>query len=215
LSGGTFTYTHYTFESSLAVSNFSIRSVPGEEILTILGTMLLERHDKDLDLGRRHFERALRKKGDYVPAMIGMARVAEELGDDETAMNWFSRAIDREKEGGIALYFAGRHHLRRYLEAVQQMPERTDILLSLVWLSAWVGNEAGALGFLKMRANWLAGREKQVVSFVDVRSVAHRWLETYNETRPHDALGRVPPSVFRRRLELADMAKVSTLAWSI
>ena len=35
----------------------------------------------------------------------------------------------------------------------------------------------------------------------EVRELTYRWLETYNEIRPHDALGRVPPSVFRRRLE--------------
>ena len=34
-----------------------------------------------------------------------------------------------------------------------------------------------------------------------VREITYRWLETYNEMRPHDALGRVPPAVFRRQLE--------------
>ena len=35
-----------------------------------------------------------------------------------------------------------------------------------------------------------------------VREVTYRWLPTYTEVRPHDSLGRVPPVVFRRRLEL-------------
>ena len=38
-------------------------------------------------------------------------------------------------------------------------------------------------------------------SLNQVREVTYRWIESYNETRPHDALGRVPPAVFRRRLE--------------
>ena len=38
-------------------------------------------------------------------------------------------------------------------------------------------------------------------SLNQVREVTYRWLETYNEIRPHDALGRIPPAVFRRRLE--------------
>jgi len=38
-------------------------------------------------------------------------------------------------------------------------------------------------------------------SLSQVRELTYRWLQTYNETRPHDALGRVPPAVFRRRLE--------------
>jgi putative transposase len=44
-----------------------------------------------------------------------------------------------------------------------------------------------------------------------VREVTYRWLETYNETRPHDALGRVPPAEFRRRIEEPE---VSTFQWS-
>ena len=38
-------------------------------------------------------------------------------------------------------------------------------------------------------------------SLSQVREATYRWLQTYNETRPHDALGQVPPVVFRRRLE--------------
>jgi len=35
-----------------------------------------------------------------------------------------------------------------------------------------------------------------------VREVTYRWLPTYNEARPHDSLGRVPPAVFRGQWEL-------------
>jgi putative transposase len=35
----------------------------------------------------------------------------------------------------------------------------------------------------------------------EVREITEEWLEVYNERRPHDALGRVPPSVFRRTVE--------------
>ena len=34
-----------------------------------------------------------------------------------------------------------------------------------------------------------------------VREITYRWLEIYNELRPHDSLGRVPPAAFRRQLE--------------
>ena len=32
-----------------------------------------------------------------------------------------------------------------------------------------------------------------------VRQITHDWLITYNERRPHDALGGLPPSVFREQ----------------
>lgn len=44
-----------------------------------------------------------------------------------------------------------------------------------------------------------------------VREISYRWHGVYNEDRPHDALGRIPPSVFRQRCEAAG---ISTLAWS-
>jgi putative transposase len=34
-----------------------------------------------------------------------------------------------------------------------------------------------------------------------VREITHEWLYTYNEQRPHDALGGLPPSVYRQSLE--------------
>ena len=47
-------------------------------------------------------------------------------------------------------------------------------------------------------------------SLDDVRRITGRWVREYNEQRPHDALGKVPPSVFRRATE----AKNSTLELS-
>jgi putative transposase len=47
-------------------------------------------------------------------------------------------------------------------------------------------------------------------SLVDVRRITEAWIQEYNEERPHDATGRIPPSEFRRQIE----AKVSTLEWS-
>ena len=37
-------------------------------------------------------------------------------------------------------------------------------------------------------------------SLEEVREVTHQWLQSYNEERPHDALGSLPPAVFRERL---------------
>jgi len=39
-----------------------------------------------------------------------------------------------------------------------------------------------------------------------VREITYRWLITYNERRPHDALGGLPPAVFRKQ----KTAKIST-----
>jgi putative transposase len=44
----------------------------------------------------------------------------------------------------------------------------------------------------------------------EVRSISEECIREYNEERPHDATGRIPPSEFRRQVE----AKVSTLKWS-
>jgi len=37
-------------------------------------------------------------------------------------------------------------------------------------------------------------------SLEEVREITHQWLQSYNEERPHDALGSLPPAVFRERL---------------
>ena len=37
-------------------------------------------------------------------------------------------------------------------------------------------------------------------SLEEVREITHQWLQSYNEERPHDALGNLPPAVFREKL---------------
>lgn len=39
-----------------------------------------------------------------------------------------------------------------------------------------------------------------------VRNVTRPWKSTYNDVRPHDALGRIPPSAFRRAIEEAELS---------
>ena len=48
-------------------------------------------------------------------------------------------------------------------------------------------------------------------SLEEVREITHQWLQSYNEERPHDALGSLPPAVFRERL-LAGMNSTSDLS---
>lgn len=43
-----------------------------------------------------------------------------------------------------------------------------------------------------------------------VRDITFQWLISYNEERPHDALGGLPPAVFREQ----DKAGISTYEWS-
>lgn len=38
-------------------------------------------------------------------------------------------------------------------------------------------------------------------SLRQVRQITRRWITEYNEERPHDSLGRIPPAMFRRRIE--------------
>ena len=37
-------------------------------------------------------------------------------------------------------------------------------------------------------------------SLDEVREITHQWIVSYNEERPHDALGNLPPTVYRERL---------------
>lgn len=53
--------------------------------------------------------------------------------------------------------------------------------------------------------NWL------FTSLDEVREITHQWLQSYNEERPHDALGSLPPALFRERL-LAGMNSTSELS---
>ncbi len=34
-----------------------------------------------------------------------------------------------------------------------------------------------------------------------VRDITWEWMMSYNEERPHDALGKIPPAVYQRALE--------------
>ena len=40
-------------------------------------------------------------------------------------------------------------------------------------------------------------------SLDQVREITRRWIREYNEERPHDSLGRIPPAVFRQQVENA------------
>ena len=35
----------------------------------------------------------------------------------------------------------------------------------------------------------------------EVRETAHHWLINYNERRPHESLGRLPPALYRQQLK--------------
>jgi putative transposase len=53
--------------------------------------------------------------------------------------------------------------------------------------------------------SWLFG------SLDEVREITHQWIVSYNEERPHDALGNLPPAVYRERL-LAGLNSTSQLS---
>ena len=38
-------------------------------------------------------------------------------------------------------------------------------------------------------------------SLRQVRRITRSWIREYNEERPHDSLGKVPPAVFRRQID--------------
>ena len=44
-------------------------------------------------------------------------------------------------------------------------------------------------------------RLPDVLTVDEVRRLTTQWLTTYNEYRPHESLGRVPPAIFRRNLK--------------
>lgn len=48
-------------------------------------------------------------------------------------------------------------------------------------------------------------------SLRQVRRITRAWVDEYNEERPHDSLGNIPPAMFRRQIE---NAKNSTLELS-
>ena len=41
-------------------------------------------------------------------------------------------------------------------------------------------------------------------SLRQVRHITRRWIREYNEERPHDSLGNIPPTMFRRTIEHAE-----------
>jgi putative transposase len=41
-------------------------------------------------------------------------------------------------------------------------------------------------------------------SLRQVRRITRNWINEYNEERPHDSLGKIPPAVFRRQIEKAE-----------
>lgn len=49
-------------------------------------------------------------------------------------------------------------------------------------------------------------------SLAEVRALTERWLVSYNQERPHDSVGRVPPLTFLPRLTLPEQSpfEVST-----
>ncbi len=40
-------------------------------------------------------------------------------------------------------------------------------------------------------------------SVCQVRKITRAWITEYNEERPHDSLGKIPPAMFRRQTETA------------
>ena len=48
-------------------------------------------------------------------------------------------------------------------------------------------------------------------SLKEVREITRHWITAYNEDRPHDSLGSIPPAMFRRQVE---QARYSTLELS-
>lgn len=47
-------------------------------------------------------------------------------------------------------------------------------------------------------------------SLDQVRDITERWIRSYNEHRPHESLGRIPPSVFRQRTAESSSFELST-----
>ena len=45
----------------------------------------------------------------------------------------------------------------------------------------------------------------------EVRDHAWEWMIDYNEERPHDALGKIPPTIYRKKTEQISTLELS--AW--
>jgi hypothetical protein len=67
-------------------------------------------------------------------------------------------------------------------------------------------NEIWSLDF--MSDSLYQGRRFRTLNILDegvreayeVREITHQWLQSYKQERPHDALGSLPPAVFREKL---------------
>ena len=81
---------------------------------------------------------------------------------------------DRCKDKGIELRFIqpGKPNQNAFIERFNRS-YRTEVLNNWYWL---------------------------FTSLDEVREITHQWLQSYNEERPHDALGSLPPAVFREQL---------------
>jgi putative transposase len=51
-------------------------------------------------------------------------------------------------------------------------------------------------------------------SLSEVRQIVHEWMIDYNEERPHDSLGKIPPSHYRQKLTQAPNPQTSTFEMS-
>lgn len=51
-------------------------------------------------------------------------------------------------------------------------------------------------------------------SLSEVRDYVHHWMIDYNEERPHDSLGKVPPTIYRQNLTKPNPARNSRLEMS-
>ena len=47
-------------------------------------------------------------------------------------------------------------------------------------------------------------------SLRQVRRITRHWIHEYNEERPHDSLGKIPPAVFRRQVQKAENSSFET-----
>jgi putative transposase len=47
-------------------------------------------------------------------------------------------------------------------------------------------------------------------SLIDAREIAESWLRRYNEIRPHDSLGSLPPAKYREKIIAESSKELST-----
>jgi len=49
----------------------------------------------------------------------------------------------------------------------------------------------------------------------EVRDHAWEWIINYNEKRPHDALGKIPPTIYRKKMEQISTLELSAIRGSL